>query len=317
VPVLPYALPREPALSRAEVDRAASLRTDESALQQAWRDERSLALVVTAAGVPAVDGRLSLLPTADAPPGERYLLGVGADGGTVFAVRPEHDPVPADAAVRPIATVQSLRDVGAALPAREAGLVVHAVALANWHRTHPRCPRCGAPTVVVQGGHARRCPQDGSLHFPRTDPAMIVLLVDDTAPALPSSSDRCLLARQAAWPPGRFSTLAGFVEPGESFERCVVREVAEEVGLVAWDVQYAGSQPWPFPASLMLGAYARACGDPQVDGVEITQSRWFSRAALLEALEDGSVVLPPPVSIARLLIEGWYGAALPGDGVWR
>ncbi len=168
---------------------------------------------------------------------------------------------------------------------RDAGLLVHAVALEEWHRYHLRCPRCGAPTVVAAGGHLRRCPADGSEHYPRTDPAVIMLVRDD--------DDRCLLGRQASWPTGRFSTLAGFVEPGESLEQAVAREVAEEVGVAVTEVRYVGSQPWPFPSSLMLGFMARAADrEIAVDGVEIEQARWFSRADVVAACADGSLIFP-------------------------
>ncbi len=145
-----------------------------------------------------------------------------------------------------------LRDVGLRLPEDERGILAEALALANWHRTHTRCPRCGTPTDIAGLGWWRTCPEDGSEHYPRTDPAVIALLVDDEGNAL--------LGRQTRWPEGAFSTLAGFVEPGESAESAVIREVAEEVGLVPTGATYIGSQPWPFPASLMLGYHARIAG---------------------------------------------------------
>ncbi len=157
--------------------------------------------------------------------------------------------------------------------------------------------------MVVLAGHVRRCPTDGSEHFPRTDPAVIVLVTDD--------DDRCLLGRQDGWPTGWFSTLAGFVEPGESPEQAVVREVAEETGVVVTACSYAGSQPWPFPSSLMLGYYARAAGaEPRPDGVELSEAHWYSRDDLDAALRSGEIRLSPSVSISRRLIEGWYGAKL-------
>jgi NAD+ diphosphatase len=136
-----------------------------------------------------------------------------------------------------------------------------------------------------------------------TDPAVIVLVTDD--------DDRCLLGRHTSWPPGRFSTLAGFVEPGESPEQAVVREVSEETGIAITSCAYAGSQPWPFPSSLMLGYYAQAPGvEPRPDGDEISEARWYSRAALATAVHSGEIRLPPTVSISRRLVEGWYGAEL-------
>jgi NAD+ diphosphatase len=190
---------------------------------------------------------------------------------------------------------KSLRDVGALLSDRDAGLLVHAVALANWHASHTRCPRCGAPTRAAKGGSTRRCDDDGSEHFPRTDPAMIVLVTD--------GADRCVLGRQPVWPAGRYSTLAGFVEPGESAEQAVVREVREEVGIDVAEVVYQGSQPWPFPASLMLGFTAICSPDatPIAADGELDDARWFTK----DELRDGSAMLPTQVSIAHLLITSW------------
>jgi NAD+ diphosphatase len=182
------------------------------------------------------------------------------------------------------------------------------VALANWHATHTHCPRCGTPTVTVAAGHAQRCPADGSEHFPRIDPAVIMLVTDP--------DDRCLLARNRRWPERRVSILAGFVEPGESAEQAVAREVGEETGITVAQVRYAGSQPWPMPQSLMLGFRASAAGDLElrVDDDEIAEAHWFSRDELRSALASREILLPPPVSIAHRLIESWYGEELPG--VW-
>jgi len=199
-----------------------------------------------------------------------------------------------------------LRRVGAILAARDAGLATTAIALAAWHESHPRCPRCGALTDVVQAGWVRRCPTDGSEHYPRSDPAVIMAVVDD--------ADRLLLGHAAPWPEHRFSTLAGYVEPGEGIEQAVRREVAEEVAVDVGEVAYRGSQPWPFPASLMLAFRARARSTQiTVDGVEVTEARWFTRAELARQVTAGEVLLPMRASIARVLIEEWFGGELPGD----
>jgi NAD+ diphosphatase len=205
---------------------------------------------------------------------------------------------------------RTLREVGASLGDRDAGLFTTAQALANWHATHPRCSRCGAPTEASLAGWTRTCTVDGSEHYPRTDPAIIVAVRDE--------QDRILLGHGGQWPPGRFSTLAGFVEPGESIEDAVRREVGEESGVVVGAVSYLGSQPWPFPASLMIGCAATAL-DPriEVDGIEVTEARWFSREDLRGAAASGEVQLPSGISIARRLVEHWYGGPLPSEGTWR
>jgi NAD+ diphosphatase len=296
--------PRLPdlALARSVVDRAAERRTDEAWLAQAWESPK-VQVVRTFRGTAAVagdPGSLELDIRPDTEPDQRTFLGVDGDV-PYFAVEVEQSDE----------SFRSLREIGVLLDARDAGLVVHAIAIANWHATHTHCPRCGAPTRRTSGGHTRVCDVDGSEHYPRTDPAVIMAVVDD--------DDRLLLGRQAIWPQKRFSTLAGFVEPGESLEHAVRREVGEEVGLEIGDVDYVGSQPWPFPASLMLGfvAHATTTEVHRHDG-EIAEARWFTRDSLLEAVRSEQVVLSPPVSIARRLIELWYGKPIEGSqDTWR
>lgn len=292
-----FVIPRLP-LSRTTVDRSAERRWDDSWLADAWADPRSRVLVVDR-GRALVDAsdRLVLLPPAEAPDGERFLLGV--ESGQVYFAVCAALPEPAHGT-----QAAGLREVGALLDDRDAGLMVHAVALQRWHATHRHCPRCGAATEMRGAGHVRVCPEDESQHFPRVDPAVIMLVSDE--------DDRCLLARKPSWPEGRCSVLAGFVEPGESLEQAVAREVGEEVGLYVAGARYVASQPWPFPSSLMLGFMARASGaDLELDGEEIVEARWFTRAELRRATETDSVLLPPGTSIARRLIESWYGDALP------
>jgi NAD+ diphosphatase len=288
------------ALARSALDRATERRRDPAWVDACWADERCRVLLVSDGRVPVDDDvtvlRLSSPKDLGAtPPAERYLLGLDDDGVPYFAV-------PGEAEGRLV----SLREAGTLLSDRDVGLVVHAIALANWHSTHPCCARCGAETIPSDGGHVRRCPACRAEHFPRTDPAIIVLVHDD--------ADRCLLGRQPSWPVGRFSTLAGFVEPGEPLEHAVIREVREETGIEIVDPSYAGSQPWPFPSSLMLGFFARAVTtEIRVDGDEIAEARWLSRDELLQAVQSGELLLPGKVSIARRLIETWYGGELPGD----
>lgn len=203
---------------------------------------------------------------------------------------------------------RDLRQIGSRLEARDVGLMVSAVALDNWRRSHAHCGRCGSASEDTHAGWARRCPACEYLHFPRTDPAVIVLVRDP--------DDRALLGRQAQWAEGWFSTLAGFVEAGETAEAAVVREVREESGvhITPDSVHYLGSQPWPFPSSLMLGYHAWT-EDPSTDpdGEEIAEVRWLSREELRAACQSGEVRLPPRISIARMLIERWFGEPIPRE----
>ena len=298
----------ELALSRATVDRAVEHRADAQWVEQAWASPRTRVLVVSdsRALIDLTGGEYGLvfLSSADAPEGTRFLLGVDSDDVAYFGVSGDLGaPDPA----RDIKALQ-LRQVGADLGPRDAGLLTHAVALANWHDTHTHCPRCGALTVPHPAGHLTTCPVDGTEHFPRLDPAVIMLVIDP--------ADRLLLARNASWPAGRLSVLAGFVEPGESCEHAVAREVFEESAIRVAEVEYLGSQPWPMPRSLMLGFRALAAGGQviSVDEEEIGEARWFTRAELLTAIEAREVTLAPTSSIARRLIEYWYGAELPDFG---
>jgi NAD+ diphosphatase len=290
-----------------------------------------------AAAAPSADGWLFLgadddrsylalvLADTDDANGTEGVGGSGGSGGSDPAADPSAQPADLEgfagadagdrAAAERAAALQGelvagrqwshLRQVGATMPARDAGLGVTAVALAAWHRSHRCCPRCGTPTVVGHAGWVRHCPTDGTDQYPRTDPAVIMAVVD--------ADDRLLLGHAAHWPERRFSTLAGYVEPGESLEQAVRREVDEEVGVVVGAVAYRGSQPWPFPASLMLAFRAQATStELRPDGVEVTEARWFTRTELADAAAAGEVLLPMRASIARALIEEWAGSELPG-----
>lgn len=285
-------------------DRAVERRTDELWLSSAWAAPQTLALLVVA-GAAEVDGDdLAWRSPQLTPDGERYLLGVDASGGARFAVRVDEEPQRAE--------VRGLRELARALPASESDWACHAVALSQWHSTHQYCPRCGEATVVAVAGAERRCPRDGSAHFPRVDPAVIMLVTD--------ADERALLGRHDSWPPGRFSTLAGFVEPGETAEQAVRREVAEEAGITVEDVELLATQPWPFPSSLMIGACARVPGivEPHPDGVELAEARWFTRQELSDAVAADDVQVSGRVSISRWLIDRWFGAELPDGGSgWR
>jgi NAD+ diphosphatase len=316
-------------LSRSVVDRASVRRTEPELIEHLLGDTRTrvvlvrrglVATVPVATGVPtqgSVAGGvdLALLSPADVV-GESpcwLFLGEDQDGAAYLAllVPDDEEKVDLEGVViqDPFQTLlaglawSSLRECGARFSPRDVGLATTAVALAAWHLHHQRCPRCGSRTVVVQAGWVRRCPQDGSEHYPRTDPAVIMAVVD--------ADDRLLLGHAAQWPADRYSTLAGYVEPGEPIEQAVRREVGEEVAVQIGEVTYVSSQPWPFPASLMLGFRARALSTTlTVDGTEVTEARWFSRAELREAVDDGTVILPSRTSIARALIEEWFGSVI-------
>jgi len=304
-----------PPLARTTLDRAAVRRRDPEWLAEAWQGGLVLVVDIGSNGSALVrdepDGqaRLVLLDTAKAPDGERMFLGVDPDGTPLFMVDAE---LPAIEGARPM----TLRDVGERLDDRDAGLFSAAAALGNWHATHNYSPRNGLRTTVTEGGWSRTDPH-GQQMWPRTDPAMIVLVHDDVAGA----EGRCLLGRNAAWtsPDGsrRFSTLAGFIEPGESAEAAVVREVMEEVGVRVRALHYEGSQAWPYPGSLMLGftAVADRAAPITTDPEEITEARWFTRAEIAQMMAGDHrdpatgvrLFLPMRASIALFLIKRWLG----------
>ena len=294
------------ALARGEVDRSSYLRGNDAWLEQAWASPHTRVLVAehgrALCEISDEAAELVFVAPSEAPDGVRFLLGVDEGSTAYFGVAgPLLDPRP-DSGLR----AAPLREAGPLLSDRDAGLMTHAVALANWHETFTHCPRCGTPTDPFASGHARRCPADASEHFPRVDPAMIVLVTD--------ADDRALLARNAMWPERRVSVLAGFVEAGESAEEAVAREVQEETGITVDAVTYLGSQPWPMPQSLMLGFRAAATRtEIMVDAEEIAEAHWYSRDELREAIASGSLRLPPPVSIAHRIIQSWYGSELPGS----
>jgi len=240
---------------------------------------------------------------------ELVLLG-HFHGRVCFAAEVVADPA---VELLPDASFEDLRNIGSLLAQDEAGLLAYARAMVLWRQRHRHCGSCGAPARSESAGHVMKCtaPGCGAEQFPRLDPAIIVLVTDGA---------RALLGRQAAWPPGRYSTIAGFVEPGESLEDAVAREVLEETGVAVDEASYHSSQPWPFPASLMIGFTARAAADtvPRADE-ELEDVRWFTRAQIAA----GTPRLPPPQSVSFRLIEDWYdsGSPLPlrrtpGVGLW-
>lgn len=287
----------ELALSRHAHDRLGNQRVDDAWVEARWAEPSTRVMLLhrnTVAIDEAGKGPVYVSP-AEAGEGVRVLLG-WEDGTTYFAVLLPVSPENAQMA--------GLREIGSMLGDRDAGLVTHAIAMANWHRVYQHCPRCAGTLRSEQAGHVLRCRQCERQQFPRTDPAVIMLVVDD---------ERCLLGHNAKSHRERgYSTLAGFVEPGESLEHAVRREILEEVGISVGAVTYKGSQPWPLPGSLMVGFFADAqSSEIEVDGDEISDARWFTRDELLAATQSGEILLPPGISIARRLIETWYGGPLP------
>jgi NAD+ diphosphatase len=232
--------------------------------------------------------------------GARDIALLGFIGGTAhFAVDLSHREEPPPL---PGARFADLRSVGAIMERNQGGLLAYARGLIYWHQHHRFCGVCGSPTESREAGHLRRCtdPACATEHHPRTDPAVIMRIEHE---------GQILLGRQKQWPAGMHSVLAGFVEPGESLEDTVRREVGEEAGIPIADIAYHSSQPWPFPASIMLGFTARALDDRlTIDGEELQTARWFTRAELLASPEDETFRLPRRDSIARRLVDDWLKA---------
>ena len=289
-------------LSRSDVDRAAHRRADADWLALALQADTTCVMWVSggdAAVTAAGPGMRLVLSPVPADADDLTFLGVDPDGTAYFCA---HVGVDAREAMAPGASWVTLRDGGEYLDDREAGLMVSAVALDNWRAATRRCGECGGELAMVQSGWAMRCEADERELFPRSDPAVIVL------PR--TRDDRALLGRHVNWPEGRMSTFAGFVEAGESAEAALRRELEEETGVVVGsaedDVVYLGSQPWPFPWSLMLGYHAWTDStDLSLGEDEIAEARWFTRQELRDAMDAGEVRLPPPISISRRLIERW------------
>jgi len=299
--------------------RVAHWRKDEERLRAALEDPATLFVPVwhaRSAVVTSSDGRAS----AYFANGTQALAGLDTSGfillgefheRVVFAVAVAGEAPPALASG---AELHDLRLIAGELSVEEAALLAYARAMVHWREHNRYCGRCSLPMNAVQGGHVMQCSNPTCAHqqFPRLDPAVIVLVTD---------GERALLGRQAAWPPGRYSTVAGFGEPGESLEDAVAREVREETGVIVDEVEYHSSQPWPFPSSLMLGFTARArLTDIDLSDEELEDARWFTRAQLAA----GEIALPTTHSISFRLIEDWYDSgaerplrAEPGVKMWQ
>lgn len=318
------ALQQQLPLARAALDRDYLAREDADLFDHLWSNQdtrimvmfegKTLLLGSVASPAPA----LRLLTTEEVPSAQlRVYLGktlsdesgVAAGSPIVLAVlgtNSAHQIEP-----DPNAWV-GLRHTGLGLSDRDSGLYSQALALANFHESHVYCSRCGMPTAIQQGGWSRRCLTDQTQVFPRTDPAIIVSIIDQ--------DDRILLGSQGTWEENRFSILAGFVEPGESLSAAVIREVFEEAGVVVEEPEYLASQAWPFPYSLMCGFTARVrnshAQELKPDGIEIARLRWFSKQEVSAMVSNGELKLPGRLSISRALIEHWYGQQIlePNEG---
>jgi len=288
------------------LERASHLRADPAWFGSALADERSRIVpvwnsrnLIADSGPDGAPGPgailLELKQIAErCGGGELILLGRYRDS-PVFACEIDSSEPPE---LMHGARFEDLRRVASLLSAEEAGLLGYARALVTWRRRHLYCGSCGAITTPAKSGHVRVCTNPACRHenFPRVDPAIIVLVSDE---------ERVLLGRQAAWPEGRYSTIAGFVEPGESLEDAVAREVLEETGVIVEAIEYHSSQPWPFPSSLMLGFTARAMTqEVELRDQELEDARWFTRADFAR----GVPLLPPRQSISYRLIEHWFNA---------
>lgn len=279
------------AFAGAALDRAAHLRGEADRLRQL--DTSRAVLVGPDQEVALTEaGTLALMPTRALPPGAPLtLLGLDRSGAAMFAY---------DASDRGDSQFVSLRALASELDAAEAALAAYAVGMVGWHRVTRYCGRSGHATEVEAAGHRRRCPGCGLVHFPRTDPVVTMLV---------TAGEHCLLSRRHGAPENRWSALAGFMEPGETPEQAIVREAQEETGLDIQRVEYVASQPWPFPAALMLGYWAFADPDdesaltPQPD--ELLEVRWWDRAELDHAVRNGRIILPPPGTIGNYLISTW------------
>ncbi len=275
------------------LDRADPLRSDPAAVQAARLNPMARYLILEdLKPLMTEDGQdLYWARRSEAPQGTSVFLGVAPDGSPRFAVDGKaDDDIPAKAT--------DARAAGATLGDGRAEIVAQARSLLDWHRRHGFCASCGAPTTVVKGGYSRLCEGCGVEHFPRIDPVVIMV---------PERNDRILLGRGANFPNGFFSAFAGFVEPGESIEEAVARELYEEAGIAVSNIRFGASQPWPFPCSLMLGAFASAHSDEfHLDEKEIAEARWITRAEARAALQgETEWKVPPPLAIAHWLIATW------------
>ncbi|MEY4397775.1 MAG: hypothetical protein RLZ53_351 [Actinomycetota bacterium] len=289
-------------LAAVALDRDSLSRTKPNFLEQLWASEDAQVVVLhKQTTLVTADAGLKLLrPSQLVGVTPTAYLGKSLEDGKQFVLAVLDEKSARDLEPDELQW-HHLRKTGLGLTASDASIFAQGLALANWHETHGFCPACGSATEVTSAGWVRKCLAEGRELFPRTDPAVIVGILDD--------QDRILLGSQGAWEGNRYSILAGFVEPGESLEAAVVREMSEEAGIIVADPKFVGSQAWPYPYSLMFGFTARyVSGDVVPDGEEIVKLRWFSREELLA--EAHTLLLPGRVSIARAIIEHWLGQSV-------
>jgi len=289
------------------LDRASDRRPDATWLAARLEDPRSCAVALWS-GAPMVRDEAGAAQLARFPArlarevsgGEERLLFLGLDGDiAIFALDFEGPADPSEGPLRGLGRFEGLRELAPLLTPADAAIAATAKGVFEWRRRHRFCSACGQPSQPADGGWKRICPACGAEHFPRTDPVVIML---------PVAGDRCLLGRQAVWAPGRFSTLAGFMEPGETLEEACARELKEEAGLDTLRATYHSSQPWPYPTNLMIGLIAEVAeGDAAPDQTELEAVRWFTRdeaRALLDGKIEG-LSAPPPLAIAHQLLKTW------------
>ncbi len=287
--------PRHYAFQHPGLDRAEHLREDRAVLARHWPDAWVMLVDIQGQAIFSGGGDTPVFPRggelfSEIPEDASFL---GIDGEQVWFALPAERlgslPGPA----------LDLRSAAAQWPAAHASIFAQARALLHWQQRNKFCGGCGQALRVARGGFTASCTQCGLEHYPRTDPAIIVAVSD---------GERLLLGRQASWPERQWSVLAGFLEPGESLEQTVVREVMEEAGVLVHDCRYAGSQPWPFPSALMLGFHALARAQPVRVGAELQDARWFSATQLREQIAAGEMRISPRLSISRWLIDDWLAA---------
>ncbi len=289
------------ALARGNLDRSAHERAAPDLVARALGDPSTVVAALRRDTMEVAGGALVL---RGPEPADEQRLVVFLGRGAARAAEPDRTAyLGVIEPQEPDPGWQTLRQAGPLLSDLDAAVFATTLALANWHRSHGYCARCGAASEPALGGWVRRCPSCAAEHFPRTDSAVIVSVIDD--------AERLLLGRGLTWPPDQYSVLAGFVEPGESLEAAVAREVAEESGVHVTDVRYLGSQPWPFPSSIMVGVTARAVTTSlRADPDELADVRWVTREEYSHLLRARAIRVPGGISIAKRLIERWLGTTV-------